>query len=497
MRNSRYIFILLLLLVPITTMATEHERPQCSRGRHPHHAVAQASRASVNLRSVGDVSRRTKEYIGDKRQLVFLVDFSDLYFQDSEPLTLWNKIFNQENFQEEPFRGSVYDYFRDQSFGQFNLQFDLYYVHMDKEHAEYRSGDIDYYDDTRSGLLLTEILDQHKEEITDWSIYDWDEDGNIDQVLILFAGKGQNDGGDKTTIWAHQWWLSEQSKKPYYREWGNSYAVTSGDKEYIVDRYGIFPELNSSGTYGTFGTLCHEYGHCLGLPDFYYSSNSGVVDEWDIMDYGNYNEDGFCPPGYSAHERMYLGWLDVRELTEPKTITNMESLSEGKKEAYLIRNDGYDNEYYIVENRQQTGWDSSLPGSGIVIFHVDYDEDVWKNGVPNSLDYKRYFIIPANDKPSIYDDSYWAYPYGENNALTNESSPASTLLHDNVDGTLFMSKPLTNMSVTDGLASFDFMGGSTGIFEKKVWGQPKILYDFGPIYIIRNTSGETKKVMKH
>lgn len=477
-------------------MATEHERPQCSRGRHPHHAVAQASRASVNLRSVGDVSRRTKEYIGDKRQLVFLVDFSDLYFQDSEPLTLWNKIFNQENFQEEPFRGSVYDYFRDQSFGQFNLQFDLYYVHMDKEHAEYRSGDIDYYDDTRSGLLLTEILDQHKEEITDWSIYDWDEDGNIEQVLILFAGKGQNDGGDKTTIWSHQWALSVHADAPYYREWGHPYAITSGEKEYFVDNYGVFPELNSSGTYGTFGTLCHEYGHCLGLPDFYYG-NTKVVGAWDIMDSGNYNGEGFCPPGYSAHERMYLGWLNVTELSEPRTITNMASLSDGQKEAYLIRNDGYVNEYYIVENRQKTGWDSSLPGSGIVIFHVDYDEDVWRGDYPNSLTYKRYSIIPVNDKTSTSYQADWAYPHGENNALTNESTPAATLLHDNVDATLFMSKPLTNMSVTDGLASFDFMGGATGIFEKKVWGQPKILYDLGPIYIIRYANGETKKVMKH
>ena len=496
MRNRSNIFILFLLFVSISTMATEHGRRQCSRGRHPYHAEVQASLSNATLRRVGDASRRTGLYIGEKRQLVFVVDFSDLYFQDEDPLTLWNKIFNQENYQEAPFRGSIHDYFRDQSFGQFNLQFDLYYVHMDKEHAEYRSGDINFEDDTRSGLLLTEILDQHKEEIPDWSVYDWNEDGSIDQVLILYAGKGQNDGGDDTTIWPHQWWLSDQSKEPYYREWGHQYVIISGDKEYIVDQYGIFPELTRSGTYGTFGTLCHEYGHCLGLPDFYYS-NTEVIDMWDIMDSGNYNEGGFCPPGYSAHERMYLGWLDVSELTEPKTITNMGSLSEGQKEAYLIRNDGYDNEYYIVENRQQTGWDSSLPSSGIVIFHVDYDETIWKKGIPNSIDYKHYSIIPANNQTAIRYESYWAYPYEENNALTNESFPASTLFHENVDATFFMSKPLTNMSVAEGLASFDFMGGSTGIFDKKVWGQPKILYDFGPIYIIRNANGETKKVMKH
>jgi hypothetical protein len=160
------------------------------------------------------------------------------------------------------------------------------------------------------------------------------------------------------------------------------------------------------------------------------------------MDLGNYNEGGFCPPCYSAHERMHLGWLDPIELTETTTITDMESISHGKKEAYLIRNDGYSNEFYIVENRQQTGWDSSLPGSGIVIFHVDYDED-------------------------------------------------------NTDGTLFMNKSLTDMTVTNGLASFQFKNNVTGIREQKVLSQPKILYDYGPIYIIRNAQGEIKKVMKH
>jgi M6 family metalloprotease-like protein len=168
------------------------------------------------------------EYLGEKHQLLFLVDFSDLYFQDADPAALWKKVFNQKNFQEPPFHGSVHDYFYEQSFEQFELVFDVYYVHMDKNHAEYRSGDIDFYDDTRSGLLLTEILDIKKEEIPDWSIYDWDDDGYINQVVILFAGKGQNDGGDNTTIWSHQWWLSSQSEAPYYREWGHPYPVSSG-----------------------------------------------------------------------------------------------------------------------------------------------------------------------------------------------------------------------------------------------------------------------------
>ena len=228
MQNKKSILLLLLLVVTMTIPAVGQERLHCSQDRHPKHVTMRSSRASEHT-----MSRRT-EYSGEKHQLVFVVDFSDLYFQDADPATLWKKVFNQKNFQEPPFHGSVRDYFYEQSFEQFELVFDVYYVHMDKNHAEYRSGDIDFYDDTRSGLLLTEILDIKKEEIPDWSIYDWDDDGYINQVVILFAGKGQNDGGDETTIWSHQWWLSSQSEAPYYREWGHPYPVSSGGKEFKV-----------------------------------------------------------------------------------------------------------------------------------------------------------------------------------------------------------------------------------------------------------------------
>ncbi len=108
-----------------------------------------------------------------------------------------------------------------------------------------------------------------------------------------------------------------------------------------------------------------------------------------------------------------------------------------------------------------------------------------------------YSIIPANTQTSVSYASGWAYPYQNNNLLTNESTPAATLIHENTDGTLFMNKSLTDMTVTNGLASFQFKNNVTGIWEQKVLSQPKILYDYGPIYIIRSAQGEIKKVMKH
>jgi M6 family metalloprotease-like protein len=94
------------------------------------------------------------------------------------------------------------------------------------------------------------------------------------------------------------------------------------------------------------------------------------------MDYGNYNGNGYCPAGYSAHERWLMGWLTPTELTSATTVTDMPALND-KPQAYLIRNDGFENEYYLVENRQQKGWDTNIPGKGILIFHIDYDPTLW------------------------------------------------------------------------------------------------------------------------
>ena len=435
------------------------------------------------------VARRAsgvKPYIGERRQLVVLVSFCDLSFQEPDPLSRWHRIFNEQAFSEGSYVGSVHDYFYAQSYGQFDLTFDLYYVSLAESRVKYRSTQAD---DENSQYLVHDIIDVLETKDVDWSLYDWDGDGYIDQLLIVYAGKGMNDGGDSNTIWPHQWWLSQHNG-------ATTRTVSSGDHQYIVDCYCCVQEL-ANGNRSSFGTICHEYSHCFGLPDFYVGGTT-YVGKWDLMDYGNNNGDGYCPCNYSAHERMLMGWLAPTELIAATTVTQLPALCD-EPQAYLVRNDGYESEYYIVENRQQQGWDREIPGSGIVIFHVDYDEDVWTGveDMPNWGANKRYTIIPANNRSSTSSSAGWAYPYGDNNQLTNESSPAATLIHANTDGTSLMSKPLTNMNVAGGLAAFDFMGGTTGLFEQRPFRQSETLYDFGPIYIIRYTNGETKKVMKH
>lgn len=437
-------------------------------------------------RALRQGGEETNKMIGERRQLVVLVSFSDQSFTDADPLTLWGRIFNEHDFSESPFVGSVHDYFYEQSYGKFDLTFDMQLVELPESRVKYRSTQAD---DENSQYLVYDIVDELSTRDIDWSQYDWDNDGYIDQLLIVYAGKGMNAGGGSNTIWPHQWWLSLHTG-------GHVCTVTSGEKDYTVDCYCCVQELYINNDYGSFGTICHEYSHCFGLPDFYNGSTS-YVKSWDLMDSGNNNGEGFCPCNYSAHERMLMGWLTPTELTTDISIDGMPQLDE-QPVAYLIRNDGHADEYYVVENRQQTGWDQTLTGSGLVVFHVDYDAKVWANEMPNSSKRKRYTIIPANNRTSVYQSSGWPYPYVENNLLTNDSAPAATLLNANTDGSMLMNKSLTNISVTSGLASFNFSATGTGIAQHVAADsqRPTVLYRFGSINIIRNAQGEIRKVIR-
>ena len=478
---------LLLSLVSLTAIAQEGLSPMgCRRG---------TPRPESILRRGGAEGRKPggNFYHGERHQLTVLVEFNDRKFigGESATLTQWNKIFNTKDLSEEPFNGSVHDYFLAQSYGDFSVLFDLVYVQVSGDAKKYASTSSH---DEYSQYLVQDIMEVLKDRNDiEWDRYDWNGDGNINQLLIVYAGHGMNDSNDDDLIWPHQWWMSEHLKDCQQGVYCDPIPVSYGGKEYMVDCYCALNELTNENDYGSFGTICHEYTHCFGFPDFYYGSTQYVY-SWDLMDSGNYNGDGYIPPGYSAHERWLMGWLSPIELQETTTVTDMPALAEQGR-AYLIRNDGYENEYYIIENRQPLGWDAGLPGSGILVFHIDYDPSVWTSTrvVPNSPSRKRYEIFHANNMISPY--SRWTYPYQDNNSLTNTSLPASTLYNDNIDGTNFMSKPITNMTVTNGLASFDFSESPMGIISVAS-GTDQLLYRFGVIDIVRDAKGNVKKVIR-
>ena len=161
----KYLLSALLLLGSLTAFSYEHPR------RHMLPRSISSKRAAA--------AKRAKPYTGEKRQLVVLASFSDLDFESEDPLDLWNQILNQPNYHESPFHGSVHDYFYDQSYGKFDLQFDLHAIKVNKEHAIYHST---REDDENAALLLLALADSLKDIVTDWAPYDWDEDGYIDQI---------------------------------------------------------------------------------------------------------------------------------------------------------------------------------------------------------------------------------------------------------------------------------------------------------------------------
>lgn len=480
METGRFICSLLAMLATMATWADDtFIQRNCRQGNLA--VGSTCHRASNQLFS-------TDSYQGKRRQLVVFASFADRTFNNPNPddvLMTWDPVFNEEGYHENSYVGSVHDYFYDQSYGQFDLSFDLQYVELSEPCRKYRSTNDD---DENSKYLVCDIVDTLLTRSIDWNAYDWNGDGYINQLLIIYAGLGMGAGGDSNSIWPHQWWLSKHADcEPR--------MVSDGTQQYFVDAYACVQEkINNSST---FGNICHEYSHCLGLPDFYYGDSSFLYD-WDLMDRGNYNGNGYRPCGYSAHERMFMGWLKPIELTQYTTVSDMQPL-DISQQAYIIYNDSHPDEYYTIENRQKERWDESLPGNGIIVFHVNYNESMWKYGTPNSNSRKNYMIFPANNNTSRSTLKNWGYPYLENDSLTNTSKPASTLYNQNVDGTLLMSKPITEMSVVDGVASFSFMAdtmllGVESLQQDERLSGYTVLYTLGPVAIVRCEDGTVKKV---
>ena len=305
-------------------------------------------------------------YFGKKKGIIILVNFSDKSFEAGHNNALFTRIANEPDFSEGDFCGSMSDYFKAQSGGQFELDFDVVGpVTVSKEQSYYGAND-NSDNDMYAGEMVCEAVKLAKNEIADWTPYDWDNDGEAA-------------GGADYTIWPHAYDLSSAGY------WGDGTGAVTVGTNLKVNTYACGPELSGEGQIEGIGTMCHEFSHCLGYPDFYDTDYSGGwgMDMWDLMDQGSYNGDGFLPAGYTSYERWVAGWSEPVELGDDDvTVTDMKSLQEGG-EYYIIYNPENRNEYYLLENRQYVGWDVGLPGAGLLILHVDYDEDVWASNTPN------------------------------------------------------------------------------------------------------------------
>ena len=216
------------------------------------------------------------------------------------------------------------------------------------------------------------------------------------------------------------------------------------------------------------GAICHEFSHCLGFPDVYDTDTGngyamGYL--WDLMDGGDRNGDSFCPAGYSGIEKWIAGWAEPVVLDADTEVRGWKSAG-NNGETYVIYNNATGNEFYALENRQRTKWDAELPGTGMLVTHVDYSERAWySNEVNNVVSHQRWSIVAADNSYGM--DSYSdiandTYPYKGNNSLTGTSRPANKVFNKNTDGTYLLGKNVTAITANaDGTMSFDFKVGSS------------------------------------
>jgi len=368
-----------------------------------------------------------------------------------KPFTLqksqFEALMNQPNYTIGGITGSVYDYFTADSYGQFDFQVDVFGPYT-LSHA------ISYYDNNCSGgdsrKMASEAATAASNDGCNFALYDYNNDGYVDGMHIIFAGYGQEGGASSCqSIWSHSWSL-------------NTTLILNGKRVY---KFSCSPEFRgTSGTNITYmGVIAHELSHVLGLPDTYdtdYSSSNGQsidLGAWCLMANGSWNDNGRTPPYHSAWCRNNLGWTTMQVLSSPATITIPNPQTQGM--TYKV-NTTTNNEYFLLENRQKIGWDAFVPASGMLIYHVDGNYSGWNNNCINcNPSHRGYYVKQAGCTGGASNCSTRTtdpYPYGSNNSFTDTSVPNSKSWAG-----ANTAKPITEIThnTTNKTITFKFMGG--------------------------------------
>jgi immune inhibitor A len=449
----------------------EAQKPAAAarRARAEQGRVARLARVKNSLKGADDKMRGLGgdhiTYKGVKKGLVVLVDFKNKKFADGHDLEYYKNVINGKDFsdEEEGYVGSVRDYFLAQSNGQFELDFDVVGpVTMSKNYGYY-GNDGAYQKDEKVYEMIKEACDGIQDQVN-LKDYDWDGDGEADQVFFLYAGLGQASGGSAGTIWPHE------SELRYWPCGVLSYSTGKINTYACANE--LQPETQGSSRYisAGIGTICHEFSHCLGFADMYDTTGGGGygMSVFDVMDQGSYNGNGFVPCNYTAFERIYAGWVEAIELESPATVKDMKSVSDYGR-PFIMYNYKNTNEYFLMENRQNTGWDKGLYGSnGLLIVHVNYVPSRWANNSVNSSAEKIQCCTVVNADGSRENTQYSLqgdlYPYEVkgvtmNDEFTDESEPAAKLYTKNSDNSYALGIPITNIKRSKGSVSFLVCGG--------------------------------------
>ena len=324
--------------------------------------------------------------LGEQKAIVILVEFSNNEFTVENPHDYFTRLLNEENFSLEGGTGSARDFYISNSSGKFVPEFDLFGPVKLEHPISYYGQNDSWGNDIRPHEMVIEACQALDEEV-DFSEYDRDGDGMIDNVYVFYAGFGEADGGASTTIWPHSFDIISATNEAYMLD------------DVCLNRYACSNELSyRDKRVDGIGTFTHEFSHVMALPDLYATSYSSsfTPGAWNIMDRGSYNNDSRTPPNYSSFERYALDWMEPEVISEPG-VYELPPLHESNK-AYILPTER-EFEYFLLENRQQDGFDKYIPGHGMLIWHVDFDQKVWDlNRVNNDPKHQYVDLVEADNK---------------------------------------------------------------------------------------------------
>ncbi len=346
---------------------------------------------------------------GKNKALVILVQFKDKKFTTSNPKEFFNNLLNEPGFKENGCIGSAADFFKKSSCNQFEPEFDVFGpVTVSQNMAYYGQNDSYYNQDLRPEKMVQEACTLLDNEI-DYSQYDLDGDGKVDNVYIFYAGFGEADNPETSTytntIWPHAWELYTSGK------------ITCKLDGKLIDHYACSNEIR--GMYSEYpqlpvgiGTFVHEFSHVMGLPDLYdvyYATDNRdnylyyTPGSWTTLDSGPYNSDGCVPPEYGAFERFSLGWIKPTPFGKSGEYTLNPITQENN--AYIIYTDK-PAEFFLLENRQNEGFDQPLSGHGMLVWHIDFVQSVWDTNTVNAQTHQYVDLLEANGISKYPSNSY-------------------------------------------------------------------------------------------
>lgn len=375
--------------------------------------------------------------------VVILMSYPDFPF--TTPREEIDNLFNQVGYSSNGSTGSVHDYFVASSFGKLNVEAQVVGPYTSFNNLSYYGENYAGGGDMRVRELITEAVDAADAEV-DFSQFTNDSESYVSCVYVIYAGYGEAAGGAANTIWPHR---------------SSVYPPIMKDGVNIFD-YACSNEINGGPSYPSplvIGTICHEFSHALGLPDFYdtdYEENGSFShhDSYDLMCSGNYNNGGKTPPVWNAYERSIRNYVNIEEISTEGDYTLAPLMSDNVAFKMSFNND----EYFILENRQQTSWDYYLPGHGMLIFHINRNAPGWNSNCSNCNPNNPGFDLEEAGGSGWYtQDSEKPFPgTGYNTSFTDETSPSS----QSFNGT-YLNRPLFNIAENTTTKNITFTLGQT------------------------------------